>query len=148
MRTVGGREVFLPLDGKIERLGDGHLVQLDFEGFSARLSCEVLSETEVRISVDLLSAEGDEPVVFSFFPAAADGALQVSDDGKVLEFGRVRISADRPVEIERDFKIASPYSMRREVDTKPVRAHVTLERTRRLILRIEISPAGDAPSVR
>ncbi|MHC4714305.1 MAG: hypothetical protein ACYTAN_13720 [Planctomycetota bacterium] len=137
IRKVGDRTVFLPRDGAIERSGDGHLVQLEFDGFSTRLYCTVVSDTEAVVRVELLSAEGDEPVVFSFFPAV-EGGLRLQDNGGTLAFGRVRLSTDRPVEIERDFRIASPYSMQREVDVKAVRAWVALEEKRPFEMRIEI----------
>ncbi|MCD6404352.1 MAG: hypothetical protein J7M19_00835 [Planctomycetes bacterium] len=132
--------VFLPKDGTIERLpGGGHIVRLEFDTFTTRLSCRVLGAATAEVRVELLSSEGDTPVVYSFFPAVSKAEEPlVEDAGRTLKFGDVTLQCSRPVEIERDFKITSPYGLTRTVDTKPVRAYVNLEEKHPFLLRVEI----------
>ena len=141
MRRVGDRTVFLPADGSIEMTDVGRMATLVFDAFSVRLLCEVISGRQARVTVELLSADGPEPVIYNFFPAVTKaGEPAVSDDGRTLEYGKVELRCSRPPEIERNFKIINPYSQKFTVDTAPVRAHVPLERHNPFVMDIAVAP--------
>ena len=130
------------------------MAQLTFDTFAARVAVKVLSDASAEVRVELISALPGEPVVYSFFPAAAlDKEPVVSDDGRTLRLGKVTLTCSRAPEIERGFRIVDPYSAEsaRTVDTAPVRAHVALDRAGPFVIRIDVSSArgrgGDrAPS--
>lgn len=145
-RQLKDRTVFLPWEGSLERTAHGHAARLVFDTFEAQVVCEVLSAQKARITVQLLQAEGDEPVVYSFFPAAA-GIQDLAADGPIdtLALTDVTIRCSQPVHIQRDFKIMDPYSQTLRVTSKPVRAYTTLRVDKPLVVEVEIdSPAQPA----
>lgn len=143
-RKVGERAVWLPTDGSIERTAGGHVAILTFDRFKTRLWVQVLSDNEAEVKVELLEAEGNEPVVYNFFPGVGrnDPGLTVSQDGRTLRFGRVTLEASAPVQVQRDFRMYDPYSGNYRVNSKPVRAFTELDRNRPFVLRIKVSQEG------
>ena len=108
MKRAGERTIFMPIEGEVEKTYDGHTARLVFDGFSARIGCRVTSDKSVEVKVELLSTDGDGPVIYSFFPAANPDEPLVEDGGKLLTLGKFRIRSNRPVDIERNFRITSP----------------------------------------
>lgn len=125
----------MPRDGFIEKTGAGHMVQLLFDSFSTRITCEIRSPKTAVLRVVLLEVKGTEPVIFNFFPALQTSVpasrqntdLRVSNNGRTLQFRNITLQASEPVACERDFKITNPYTAKREIEIKPVRAFVTLK---------------------
>ncbi|MFB3892569.1 MAG: hypothetical protein ACE15C_11165 [Phycisphaerae bacterium] len=136
-----GKAVWLPLDGSIQRDGEGgHVVMLEFDGFKVRLWMNVLSEEKARVRVELVEAVGSEPVIYNFFPGGdARRELTISEDKKKLQFGDVSIETSAPVEVERNFRIYNPYSDKFESGAKPIRAHVILDKDRPFLLTVAVS---------
>jgi len=142
-RKHAERVVFMPSEGQIDRTDRGHQVLLQFDTFAVRLVCEVLSAELAEVRVELLAAEGDEPVVYNFFPGVRSGEeLARGEDGKTLRFRDVTIECNKPVKLERNFRIINPYSLRRSTSIKPVRAYTDLEPGKPFVLRIRVA-GGD-----
>ena len=138
-RILKDQTEFLPVDGKIQSTDNGHEVLLTYKSFSVKLSCEVISSKAAKVTVELLSAEGDEPVVYSFFPGVRKSAnLKVQKGNRSLRFNNVLLECSQPVEIQNDDKLFNPYKSRFENNYKPVRAYVTLERSKPFGIRIRV----------
>lgn len=139
-RKLSGRTVFLPTGGYVERTDSGHAAILEFDTFRVRVRCDVLSAAAARITVDLLETQGDEPVVFSFFPVAPGaGDLPAGSPLSVLPLRNVQIHCSQPVQVEQGFQIMDPYSMRLWNLGKATRAHTELARDRPFVLEVRMA---------
>jgi hypothetical protein len=142
VQQIGGKTIFLPSEGAIQRTESGHMAQLSFDTFTVRIGFSVESESSAVLEVRLLSNEAKVPVIFNFFPATNNAAnVSVSDDERRLEYGRIRLDASERVGLERDFKIVNPYSENRRVAVKSLRASVALDQARPFVLRISVKDA-------
>jgi hypothetical protein len=142
-RKLENRTVFLPWEGLVERTASGHAARLVFDTFEAQVTCEVLSTREARVTVQLLKAEGDEPVVYSFFPVAAGTQdFKAAGPVDVLALADVTIRCSQPVHVQRDFKIMDPYSQTLRVASKPVRAYTTLRVDRPLVVEVRVEESA------
>jgi len=140
MRERKDQTEFLPADGKIQSTDNGHEALLTYKSFSVKLRCEVVSPKAAKVTVELLSAEGDEPVVYSFFPGVRKAAnIKVQEGNRSLRFNSVLLECSRPVQIQNDNKLFNPYKLRFENNYKPVRAYVTLDRSKPFVIRIRVS---------
>ena len=139
------RTEFMPVRGNVERTDNGHVTVLEFDTFKAWVRCEILSPTAARITVQLLDVQGDEPVVFNFFPVAR-GAAELRGDGEttVLNLQDVAIRCSQPVRLQSDFRIVDPYSLTYRVAGKPVRAYAELKADRPLVLDVSIRESVSA----
>jgi hypothetical protein len=142
-RKLKDRTVFLPWEGVVERTARGHAVRLVFDTFEAQVFCDVLTPWTARITVQLLKADGGEPVIYSFFPVAAGAAeFRADDPVDVLQFQGVRIRCSQPVQIQRDFKIMDPYSQTLRVTSKPLRAYTTLRTDKPFVLDVTVDESA------
>jgi hypothetical protein len=142
-RKLKDRTVFLPREGAIERIANGHSARLVFDTFEAQVTCEILSPRSARIVVQLLKAQGDEPVTYNFFPVA-EGAADLKAEGPIdlLQMTGVRIRCSQPVQIKREFKIMDPYGLKLTVHSKPLRAFTTLRIDKPLILDVAVGESA------
>ena len=139
-RKVKGRTFYMPTAGRVERTDEGHEVVLEFDTFTARLEVQVISPTAARVTVRVLDVKGDEPVIFSFFPAVRRSADLKSDkETSTLSFGDVAIKTSLLVALQRDFKTVNPYSLKRTATIKPVRAWVKMKPYTPLVLDISVT---------
>ena len=130
----------MPTAGRVERTDEGHEVVLEFDTFTARLEVQVISPTAARVTVRVLDVKGDEPVIFSFFPAVRRSADLKSDkETSTLSFGDVAIKTSLLVALQRDFKTVNPYSLKRTATIKPVRAWVKMKPYTPLVLDISVT---------
>lgn len=146
-RKLKDRTVFLPKEGTIERIANGHAVRLVFDTFEAQVTCEILSPRSARIVVQLLRTQGDEPVTYNFFPVAAGAAdLKANGPNDLLQMTGVRIRCSQPVQIERNFKIMDPYGQKLTVRSKPIRAYTTLRIDKPLVLDVSVDESAHPAS--
>ena len=139
-RKLKDRTVFLPDSGDVHRTLDGHVARLRFQTFETTLACRVLSPSAAEMRVEVVNMEGDEPVVFNFFPGVtANDPLQLAEDQRTIRFRNVTLSCSQPVKIERDFQILNPYNMQRRMRVKAVRAFAELELKKPLVLHITVN---------
>ena len=139
MRKLKDQTEFLPADGKIQSAANGHDVLLTYKSFSVKLSCKVTGPKAAKVIVELISAEGDEPVVYSFFPGVRRSSdIQVRKGNSTLRFNSVLLECSRPVEIQKDNKLFNPYKLRFENNYKPVRAYVTLKKSEAFEIRVSV----------
>ena len=139
-RVTAQRTVWLPTTGRIVRAPGGHSVSLEYEGFKVRLRVEVLSEDSAQVTVELLDAQGPEPVIYSFFPAGTD--VKISDDGRSVQLPQATIQASLPLESEKGFKLYNAYSGRQEIGVKPTRVFARLQKGRPLVLTVKVDAAA------
>lgn len=132
-------EQFMPLSGIIHNLPNGHAVTLSFEGFETRLIVEPVSQELFRVKAELTKIEGDEPVLFNFFPGVGQAAdARQSGDRRQVQFGAVSIQANLPFAMDPNFKIFNPYFDKYNLTVKPVRCYAELKRGVPFVLDIKV----------
>ena len=128
---------FLPQSGRVERIEQGHRLDLTFRSFRASVQLEVARAHSARLTVRVEESSDDQPVTFNFFPGVGRQG-DVDATPRELSFRNVRITADRDIRLQRDFKTMNPYSLTYTQRDKPVRAYVDLRPGQTLTLNVEI----------
>ncbi|HUW81521.1 MAG TPA: hypothetical protein VMZ31_01845 [Phycisphaerae bacterium] len=128
---------FLPRSGRVERVEQGHRLDLTFRSFRASVQLDVTHAQSARLTVRVEESLDDQPVTFNFFPGIGrQGDVEATP--RELSFRNVRLTADRDIQLQRGFKTMDPYSLTYARTGKPVRAYVDLRPGQTLTLNVEI----------
>jgi hypothetical protein len=85
--------------------------------------------------VEVLKTEGEEGVVFSFFPGAG---AEVGEDGKKISMKGAVIESNVAVRMETGLKIYNAYTGKYTMGVKPNRAWVGMKKGEVVVLRVGV----------
>jgi len=136
--STAPRVDYLPITASIAGLPQGHDLSLSYWSFNARVAVHLLSPVEARLVVTARGFDGDEPVVFNFFPGVRS-AEEVEADGRVLRFRGVTFRGSRAFQVHREFRLWNPYQQDFNYTHKPVRCWVELQPDETFVLDLVLA---------